>query len=176
MRFRILSKGINKYIVSGQKIMQTNTNNTAPTNAGSGRLDPLSPDDRSERMRRIRNKDSKPELLVRRLVHSLGYRYRLHRKDLPGTPDLVFSSRRKVIFVHGCFWHRHRGCSMARMPKSRQDFWIAKLNGNRVRDVRNQLLLRHAGWDVCVVWECETLSGNLDALSQELTSFLESDA
>lgn len=108
-------------------------------------------------MSRVRGKDTSPELTVRRLVHALGYRFRLHRRDLPGSPDLVFPSRRKVIFVHGCFWHRHPdpGCKLARMPKSRQEFWEPKLEGNRARDLRNEAALRGLGWDVLTIWECE---------------------
>ncbi|HBI46414.1 MAG TPA: very short patch repair endonuclease, partial [Planctomycetales bacterium] len=98
-------------------------------------MDSLSPEERSERMSRVRNKDTKPELVVRRLVHSLGYRYRLHSGRLPGRPDIVFAGRKKVVFVHGCFWHRHRGCALCRMPKSRLDFWAPKLEGNRRRDI-----------------------------------------
>ncbi len=116
-------------------------------------VDTLTIEQRSERMSRVRSKDTKAELAVRRLVFSMGYRYRLHRRDLPGSPDLVFPSRRKVIFVHGCFWHRHPGCG--RMPKSRQDFWEPKLEANRQRDERNMTALRDDGWDACVIWECE---------------------
>jgi len=105
----------------------------------------------------VRNKDTGPEMIVRRLAHRLGYRYRLHRKDLPGRPDLVFPRLRKVIFVHGCFWHRHPSatCKLARMPKSRLDFWQAKLEGNRARDLLNHESLERTGWKVLVVWECE---------------------
>lgn len=108
-------------------------------------------------MSRVRGKDTGPEMIVRRLVHALGYRYRLHKKDLPGHPDLVFASRRKAIFVHGCFWHRHAdsACKLARLPKSRQDFWVPKLEANAARDIKNQAKLREMGWDVLVIWECE---------------------
>jgi len=97
-------------------------------------------------------------MVVRRLVHSMGYRYRLHRRELPGSPDLVFSVRRKVIFVHGCFWHRHPDstCKLARLPKSRQEFWVPKLESNASRDRRNEQALKADGWDVLVIWECET--------------------
>lgn len=118
--------------------------------------DTLSPGERKERMSRVRNKDTKPEMRVRRLVHSLGYRYRLHYGGLPGRPDIVFPERRKVIFVHGCFWHRHEGCSRCRMPKSRLEFWGPKLEKNRLRDLKNLAKLHELGWDVLVVWECET--------------------
>lgn len=113
---------------------------------------------RGENMRRIRSKDTQPELVVRRLAHALGFRFRLHRKDLPGRPDLAFIHRRKVIFVHGCFWHQHpsKGCSDARMPKSRTDYWHPKLERNVQRDKEHIAALQAAGWDVLVVWECET--------------------
>ena len=120
-------------------------------------VDTLTKAERSERMSRVRGKDTKPELIVRRLVHGMGYRYRLHRRDLPGTPDLVLPSRKKAIFIHGCFWHRHPdpACKLARLPKSRLDFWKPKLEGNRRRDRENQARLRKLGWDVLVVWECQ---------------------
>lgn len=134
-------------------------------------MDNLTPSERSERMSRVRGKNTKPEMAVRRIVHGMGYRYRLHRRDLPGKPDLVFPSRRKVIFVHGCFWHRHPGCGLARMPKSRHDFWAPKLKANRERDLANQEQLRSQGWEVMVVWECMlTNPGNLQA---EIKAFLE---
>jgi DNA mismatch endonuclease (patch repair protein) len=119
--------------------------------------DTLTPAERSERMSRIRGKDTKPELAVRRIVHGLGYRYRLHRNDLPGKPDIVLPRHRAVIFVHGCFWHRHEqpSCTLARMPKSRFSFWQPKLEANRLRDVRTKQALEAAGWRVLVIWECE---------------------
>ncbi|MFH1019349.1 MAG: DNA mismatch endonuclease Vsr, partial [Pseudomonadota bacterium] len=101
-------------------------------------VDTLSLKERSERMSRIRGKDSNPEMKLRRLVHGLGFRYRLHVKDLPGKPDLVLPARHAVIFMHGCFWHRHEGCKLARLPKSRLDFWQAKLEANRHRDLSHQ--------------------------------------
>jgi DNA mismatch endonuclease (patch repair protein) len=119
-------------------------------------VDTLTVAERSERMSRIRSKDTKPEMLVRRLLHKLGYRYRLHRRDLPGIPDLVFPSRKKVIFVHGCFWHAHSRCSVANVPKSRRPFWRAKFSRNKRRDGSNERLLRRDGWHVFTVWECET--------------------
>jgi DNA mismatch endonuclease (patch repair protein) len=108
-------------------------------------------------MSRVRAKDTKPELAVRRLVHGMGYRYRLHDKRLPGRPDLVFTARRKAIQVHGCFWHRHPDpeCHLARLPKSRQEFWIAKLDGNRARDERNAAAVRALGWEQLELWECQ---------------------
>jgi len=101
----------------------------------------------------------------------MGYRYRLHSKDLPGKPDLVFRSRKKVIFVHGCFWHRHQGCALARIPKSRQDFWIPKFEANRLRDTKTEEALRQAGWQVLVVWECEL--GDVTSLKNKIEEFLD---
>lgn len=123
-------------------------------------------------MSRIRSKDTKPEMRVRRIVHGLGYRYRLHASDLPGRPDLVFRPRRSVIFVHGCFWHRHEGCSRNRIPKlpERREFWRHKLNGNARRDRLNQAALRRMGWDVLVIWECETK--DIDRLVERIREFL----
>lgn len=132
--------------------------------------DTLSPDQRSERMGRIRAKGSKPEMKVRRLVHAMGYRYRLHRSDLPGKPDLVFSGRRKVIFVHGCFWHRH-DCHLGRLPKSRLDFWLPKLEANSRRDEEVGARLSALGWRYLVVWECE-VGHDLD-LGERIKNFLE---
>ena len=118
-------------------------------------MDTLSPEERSERMSRIRGKDSNPEMKLRRLIHGMGFRYRLHVRNLPGKPDLVFPRRRAVIFMHGCFWHRHEGCKLARLPKSKISFWKEKLETNRQRDLLNQELLREQGWHILVVWECQ---------------------
>ena len=118
-------------------------------------MDSLSPAERSEIMGRVRSKHSRPELVVRKLVFALGYRYRLHAQDLPGQPDIVFRKLRKIIFVHGCFWHRHAGCALARLPKSRTDFWLPKLEGNRKRDEKNQRALLRGGWKVLTIWECQ---------------------
>src|SRR5690349_5159416 len=120
-------------------------------------MDTLTREERSERMSRVRGRDTAPEGVIRRLVTELGYRYRLHGRKLPGRPDLVFARRRMVIFVHGCFWHRHGSarCRLARLPKSRLDFWLPKLEGNRQRDRRNESALRRAGWRILVVWECQ---------------------
>jgi len=134
-------------------------------------MDSVSSQRRSEIMGRVRSRDTRPELIVRRLAHSMGYRYRLHSKDLPGRPDLVFRSRKKVIFVHGCFWHRHQGCALARIPKSRQDFWIPKFEANKSRDMRTEEALRQAGWQVLVVWECEL--GDLPSLKNKIEEFLD---
>ena len=111
---------------------------------------------RSEIMSRIRGRNTKPELVVRRIAHGLGFRFRLHRKDLPGSPDLVFPRYRTVVFVHGCFWHRHYGCRYAYRPKSRVQFWTTKFEENMARDARNEATLHDLGWRVLVFWECET--------------------
>lgn len=118
-------------------------------------MDNLSPSRRSENMRAIRAKNTTPEMVVRRLVYSLGFRYRLHGAHLPGKPDLVFSGLKKVIFIHGCFWHSHARCKEAHVPKTRQDYWAPKLNRNKTRDVENRRKLRVMGWDVLVLWECQ---------------------
>lgn len=135
--------------------------------------DTLTKKGRSERMSHIRGTDTEPEMIVRRIVHSMGFRYRLHVKTLPGKPDLVFPRLRKVIFVHGCFWHRHRKatCKLARLPKSHLEFWQTKLEGNRQRDQMIKRALRKAGWSILEVWECEIK--NFDALKRRLRYFLE---
>jgi len=136
-------------------------------------LDPLTPRQRSEQMRKVRGKDTTPELVVRSLVHRMGYRFRLHRKDLPGSPDLVLPRRDKVIFVHGCFWHRHR-CRRGRsMPASRVDYWTRKFERNVARDRRNRRKLRRMGYDVLVVWECQTTPTRRAWLIARLRAFLE---
>ncbi|MEP6533820.1 MAG: DNA mismatch endonuclease Vsr [Bryobacteraceae bacterium] len=108
-------------------------------------------------MSQVRGADTKPEMVIRRLIHRMGYRYRLHVCELPGKPDMVFPSRCKIIFVHGCFWHRHskKGCKLARMPKSRLDFWQPKLEENRQRDLKAQKWLKRDGWRILVIWECD---------------------
>lgn len=126
--------------------------------------------DRSENMRRIRSKNSKPEMLVRQLVFSMGYRYRIHYTRLPGNPDLVFPVRRKAIFVHGCFWHRHPGCKYATTPKSNQEFWEPKFERNQVRDQEVQTALKGEGWKTMVIWECETR--NEEKLRKRIQRFL----
>lgn len=108
-------------------------------------------------MRAFKSEDTAPEIAVRRLVYALGYRYRLHRKDLPGSPDVVFAPRMRLIFIHGCFWHFH-GCSLTRVPKNNVGYWLPKLERNRARDARNVDALREAGWSCLVIWECEIQS------------------
>lgn len=116
--------------------------------------DHVTPERRSAIMSKVRTKNTKPELLVRKMLHRLGYRYRLHRRDLPGSPDLVFPSRKKAIFVHGCFWHGH-GCQWGRLPKSKLDYWGPKIEANRNRDARNLKALSDATWSSKVIWQCE---------------------
>ena len=131
--------------------------------------EPVDPD-RSALMARVLDKNSKPEIVVRQLVHALGYRFRLHRRNLPGTPDLVFPSAQKAIFVHGCFWHRHKGCSRATTPTIRAAFWRDKFTRNVERDSRKAKALRGIGWKILVVWECETFDPK--PLATRLSAFL----
>ena len=124
-------------------------------------------------MSRIRSKDTEPEMTVRRMVHAMGFRYRLHQCQLPGTPDLVFPGRKKVIFIHGCFWHRHaKRCPLTRLPKSRLDFWLPKLEKNRLRDDQNRRRLRAAGWRVLTLWECQLRK--MDLIRLRVMTFLNS--
>lgn len=134
-------------------------------------MDIVSSEKRSRMMAGIKGKDTKPELVVRKLVHGMGFRYRLHRKDLPGSPDLVFPRLKKVIFVHGCFWHRHPGCRFAYTPKSNTRFWLDKLEGNARRDALVLTALDALGWKVLIVWECEV--SDLPALTRKVSLFLE---
>lgn len=133
-------------------------------------IDHVSKEKRSYIMKRIRGKDTAPELMVRKLIYSLGYRYRLHVKELPGKPDLVFLGRKKIIFVHGCFWHGHN-CKKGKPPKTNFDYWLPKLNENQARDARNQTLLESMGWQVLVLWQCEI--NDTDSLKKIITNFLE---
>ena len=132
-------------------------------------MDTLTPEQRSALMARIRGVDTKPELFVRRALHGQGYRFRLHGRGLPGKPDIVFKKRKRAVFVHGCFWHRH-GCKRTTHPKSRQDYWQDKFAKNVARDRRNSALLADDGWDVFVAWECEIDSD--ETLLQRLMEFL----
>lgn len=121
-------------------------------------------------MARVRGRDTKPEMRVRRALHAAGLRYRLHAKGLPGRPDLILPSRRVAVFVHGCFWHRHPDpdCKLARLPKSRLDFWIPKLEGNRARDERNKAALEALGWKVIEIWECEIADDALRTVAKRI--------
>jgi len=136
-------------------------------------MDTLSPKERSERMSLIRCTGSAPEMKLRRLVHRMGFRYRLHVKELPGKPDLVFPARNAVIFMHGCFWHRHKGCRLARLPKSKLGFWKPKLEANKERDLRNQQQLESMGWRVLVIWECEM--ADVEHVSIIIREFLQNE-
>ena len=140
-------------------------------------VDVLTPAQRRLNMSRIRGKDTKPEMVLRRGLHALGFRFRLHRQDLPGRPDLVFPARRAVIFAHGCFWHGH-ACPMCRMPDTRPEFWVAKITGNRRRDETAENTLLSMGWRVLVVWEC-ALRGTARLPEREVfrfcADFLQSD-
>lgn len=136
-------------------------------------MDKMTHEQRSRLMARIRSKDTQPEMVVRRLLHALGYRYVLHDRRLPGTPDLVFPSRRKVVFVHGCFWHSHN-CGRGFQPKSNAAFWAAKLKTNKSRDKRHLAALKALGWRAITIWECSTRPKLLAALERRLVRFLES--
>lgn len=118
-------------------------------------MDKITKEKRSANMQAIHSKNTVPELTVRKLLHSLGYRYRLHRKDLPGKPDLVFPSRKKVIFINGCFWHQHSDCKKSKLPKSNSNYWIPKLERNKQRDLITQANLASLGWSSIIIWECE---------------------
>ena len=130
-------------------------------------MDRLSKEKRSWNMSLIKGRDTKPEMIVRKMLHRLGYRFRLHRKNLPGTPDIVLPKYNTVIFVHGCFWHRHAGCRYAYKPKSRVNFWQDKFRQNMERDRKVSLQLKELGWQVEIIWECETK--NNEKLVQQLT-------
>lgn len=137
-------------------------------------MDVLTNQQRKRCMSAVRNKNTKPEMIVRRLVHSLGYRYRLHACSLPGRPDLVLAGKRKVIFVHGCFWHRHSCKKGKSIPSIREEFWHEKLTGNRIRDKKNQKILKCLGWRSLIIWECQTQSAKIDCLRKRIVDFLES--
>lgn len=134
--------------------------------------DVVTAETRSRMMSGIRGRDTKPELAVRRYLHARGLRYRLHVRELPGRPDIVLPRHRTAVFVHGCFWHRHEGCRFAYTPKSRQEFWLPKLEGNAARDARDQQRLLDLGWHVEVVWECDVNEARLGVLA---TSVLAED-
>lgn len=129
-------------------------------------VDSLTKEKRSWNMSRIKSRDTKPEIIVRSLLHQMGYRFRLHRKDLPGRPDIVLPKYKTVILVHGCYWHRHNGCKYAYNPKSRVDFWQKKFAENVMRDKRNQVELKKLGWHIIVIWECQIK--DLSRLSKDI--------
>lgn len=134
-------------------------------------MDTLTPDQRSERMARVRARDTKPELYLRRLVYSLGYRYRTHRRDVIGNPDLAFIGKKRAIFLHGCFWHRHDCFNGRRLPKSRLEFWTDKFERNVKRDAQVKQELLSAGWRGLVIWECELK--DRPRLTQRIRKFLD---
>lgn len=134
-------------------------------------MDKISPEKRSHNMAQVKGKNTKPEILVRSLLHKLGYRFRLHVRNLPGNPDIVLPRYKTVIFVHGCFWHGHKGCSRATVPATRTEFWSAKIEGNRKRDMRNLAAIEELGYRYLVIWQCEMR--DIELLAQRMTTFLE---
>jgi len=136
-------------------------------------MDKLSPEKRRLNMQHIQNKNTKPELKIRKLIYSKGYRYRIHVKELPGKPDIVFLGRKKVIFINGCFWHKHN-CKQFYLPKTNRNFWSSKINLNFTRDKKNYSALQSLGWDILIIWECEITEKNLNILTQRIIDFLES--
>lgn len=135
-------------------------------------MDKINPEKRSWVMAQVRGFNTKPEKIIRSLLHRLGYRFRIHRKDLPGKPDIVLPKFRTVIFVHGCFWHSHPGCKRARIPENNEDYWLQKLNKNKIRDVQNKILLENNGWHVLIIWECELK--NMELMQKRLINFFSS--
>lgn len=133
-------------------------------------MDRVGPLERSAIMRKVASEDTGPELLVRRALFTAGLRYRLHRKDLPGSPDIVFPTARAVVFVHGCFWHHHQNCRRARLPQSNTEYWRAKFSRNVARDRSAQDALKRLGWQTYIVWECEASEGSLRRLAAQLIS------
>ena len=133
-------------------------------------MDKLTPEQRSRLMGRVKSRDTTPELIVRRLIHAMGFRYVLHDKRLPGRPDLVFPRFKKIIFVNGCFWHFHEGCRYATIPTSRTEFWQKKLERNRERDAGDLILLTEQGWKVLTIWQCELK--NIKSIQERIGRFL----
>jgi len=125
---------------------------------------------RSRNMSAIKSKNTKPEIAVRKLLHSMGYRFRLHRKDLPGSPDIVLPKYKTIIFVHGCFWHRHENCKYATTPKTRKEFWENKFNANKIRDQKKLKEIKNLGWKFIIIWECE--ARNIQSIEEKIKRFL----
>lgn len=123
-------------------------------------------------MSHISGKNTKPEIIIRKIVHSLGYRFRLHKRDLPGKPDIVFLKLKKVIFVNGCFWHGHKNCIRSKLPTTNKKFWKEKIEGNKRKDKSNYIRLKKLGWDYLVIWQCKIKQGNKQKLIDEITNFL----
>lgn len=138
--------------------------------------DVVDPKTRSQMMSGIRGKDTKPEMTVRRALFAAGFRFRLHRRDLPGAPDVVLPGSRVAVFVHGCFWHRHMACGLAKLPATNAEFWRTKLEDNVKRDKRAVVALRKAGWRVLVVWECATRGKAAEGLTLQLSEWIEGPA
>jgi DNA mismatch endonuclease, patch repair protein len=134
--------------------------------------DIFSKEKRSSIMQKIGSKDSTQELFIRKLLHSMGYRFRLHRKDLPGCPDIVFPKYKKVLFIHGCFWHGHKGCKRAVLPSENRNFWEEKIGGNINRDKSNYIKLRKKGWNYLIIWQCRIKRGNEKLLMQNIKKYL----
>lgn len=137
------------------------------------RADSLTPEQRHYCMSRVKGKNTKPEIIVRSILHSLGFRFRLHQSDIPGSPDIVLRKYNSIVLVHGCFWHQHPSCPHSKRPSTNTAFWNKKLDSNIARDLRNQQLLRELGWNVVVVWECEIR--NTDLLIDKLTKTIRSN-
>lgn len=135
--------------------------------------DRITPEQRSRLMSRVKSKNSRPEMVIRRLIFAMGYRFRLHAPNLPGHPDIVFPSKRKVIFVHGCFWHRHAGCKRASTPSSRQEYWLPKFARTLERDTEAVQRLGAMGWSSLIIWECETQDA--ETLTNMIIQFLEGE-
>ncbi len=123
-------------------------------------------------MSHISGKNTKPEIIIRKLIHQLGYRFRLHKKDLPGKPDIVFPKYHKVIFVNGCFWHHHKNCSRSTLPSTNKKFWKEKIEGNVKKDKRNYRQLRRLGWGYLVIWQCQIKKSKTEKLMNKISSFL----
>ena len=137
-------------------------------------MDSVSPEKRSWVMAQVKGRNTRPEKVVRSILYSMGYRFRLQRKDLPGKPDIVLPKYQAALFVHGCYWHRHDCPNGQRLPKSRLEFWLPKLEGNRERDIQKQALLREQGWNVLIIWECQLRGA--DTLRENIRAFLEGAA
>lgn len=136
--------------------------------------DTLTPEQRHDRMASVKGKNTKPEMIVRRYLHSLGFRYGLHNKSLPGSPDMVLRKYKTVIFIHGCFWHGHEGCPLFRIPKSNVEFWKNKIRLNQIRDIKVQNCLKQKGWNVITIWECDLkVKSKREETLQNLRNFLE---
>ncbi|MBX3007646.1 MAG: DNA mismatch endonuclease Vsr [Melioribacteraceae bacterium] len=133
-------------------------------------MDTISKEKRSHNMAAIKAKNTKPEIIVRKYLHAQGFRFRIHRNDLPGKPDIVLSKYKVIIFVHGCFWHQHKGCKRSNIPKSNNIYWVPKLVNNVYRDKENIKLLKKNGWEIIVIWECEIKKNRMEAKLRKITN------